>query len=259
MLIQLFLNNFRNFESRYPNRMIKKIYKKIIPTKQRILLLDFVKNLKSIPLRGGDYFCNICDQNFKTFLPAGVKARYRENAKCPKCGSLERNRFLWNYIQNKILPISKGKNIIHFAPENGIRKRLKNNRSIEYIAADKFSEYGDVVADLTALPFTDNYCDVIICSHILGHIEEEEKAFRELYRTLKPDGILILLTFINWEQEKTEIIDLGLTHEERILFYDQDQPLRIHGKDFEKTIQKGGIQYRNNLLYRRRKKSNTSQ
>jgi SAM-dependent methyltransferase len=47
-------------------------------------------------------------------------------------------------------------------------------------------------ADITALPFPDEYFDCVICSEVLEHIPEHEKAIRELVRVLKPSGAIVI-------------------------------------------------------------------
>jgi 2-polyprenyl-3-methyl-5-hydroxy-6-metoxy-1,4-benzoquinol methylase len=49
-------------------------------------------------------------------------------------------------------------------------------------------------ANLTALPFASETFDLIICKHVLEHLEEPESAFRELARVLRPRGRLLVLT-----------------------------------------------------------------
>lgn len=47
-------------------------------------------------------------------------------------------------------------------------------------------------ADITALPFENESFDCVICSEVLEHIPEHEKALSELVRVLKPDGHLVV-------------------------------------------------------------------
>ncbi len=213
--------------------MIKQIYKTIIPEKHRIMLLQKLNYFKSYFYLGNKVYCNLCNTHFTHFQPHGVGKRFRENAVCLKCGSLERNRFLWLCLDGLILPQSNTLKVIHFAAEPGLKKKLKKLSFIDYQSADKFPHLGEVQADLTALPFEDNSYDFIICSHVLAHIEEEEKAIIEMKRVLKPSGKIILMTYINWDNAITEVIDRGMTKEERVIFYHQDKPLRIHGTDFK--------------------------
>jgi SAM-dependent methyltransferase len=47
-------------------------------------------------------------------------------------------------------------------------------------------------ADVTKLPFADGSFDVVICSEVLEHIEDNQTAVAELVRVLKPGGDLVV-------------------------------------------------------------------
>jgi SAM-dependent methyltransferase len=51
-----------------------------------------------------------------------------------------------------------------------------------------------VLGDLAALPFRNQTFDLIICKHVLEHLERPPAAFRELARVLRPQGRLVILT-----------------------------------------------------------------
>lgn len=46
--------------------------------------------------------------------------------------------------------------------------------------------------DITNMKFRDNVFDVVVCTEVIEHIENPEKAIEEMKRVLKPDGILII-------------------------------------------------------------------
>lgn len=48
----------------------------------------------------------------------------------------------------------------------------------------------DVVADAHALPYRDNSVDSIVCEDVLEHLEQPWLAVAEMYRVLKPNGVL---------------------------------------------------------------------
>lgn len=65
---------------------------------------------------------------------------------------------------------------------------------------------------ITPYPFSDASFDTIICSEVLEHLWEPESALKELYRTLKPGGTLVL-TVPNFDS-----IDAQLTHHQHMIY-----------------------------------------
>ena len=47
-------------------------------------------------------------------------------------------------------------------------------------------------ANIYHLPFPDNYFHAVILSEILEHIEDDERAMKEIFRVLKPGGIAVM-------------------------------------------------------------------
>lgn len=52
----------------------------------------------------------------------------------------------------------------------------------------------DVVADVTNLPFKDNYADAVIAESLLEHVRDPITAVKEMHRILKPDGLIYIST-----------------------------------------------------------------
>jgi len=55
-----------------------------------------------------------------------------------------------------------------------------------------------VVGSADALPFPDNFFDLVVSAWVLEHLDRPEQAFREVYRVLKPGGRVIFLTPNAW-------------------------------------------------------------
>jgi SAM-dependent methyltransferase len=61
--------------------------------------------------------------------------------------------------------------------------------AVDYRVLDKVADYHpDIVGDVHDLPLEDNSVDAFICIALLEHVEEPQKAVREIYRILKPGG-----------------------------------------------------------------------
>ena len=218
--------------------MIKSVYKSIVPEKLRLTIRQDLKKLVAPLYFGNRFYCNCCGKSFRAFLPKGnIK---RENAACPYCGSLERTRLLHLYLQNETQLFSKPLKVLHFAPEPCLYNIIKK-LPIEYVDADINPALANHVIDITAIPYPDSYFDLIICSHVLGHVPDEAKAIQELKRVLKPDGTALILTLINPELAYTFEDESITTATERLQKYGEPDLCRLHGADFKERLEKQGI------------------
>ncbi|MBN2356941.1 class I SAM-dependent methyltransferase [candidate division KSB1 bacterium] len=139
-----------------------------------------------------EYFkCPICDYS-GPFLDIKPPTGLRKNAKCPKCGALERHRFQYLVMKNILSNIDTSALImLHFAPEPFL-KNFFFNRFGQYETADLCMKGVDHKVDLQELPFKDQSYDFIFASHILEHVLNDKKALYHIRRILKPNGIAIL-------------------------------------------------------------------
>ena len=63
---------------------------------------------------------------------------------------------------------------------------------LSLMAGDREGRWLVAQADITNLPFSDGSFDVVICSEVLEHIEDNQTAVAELVRVLKPGGDLVV-------------------------------------------------------------------
>ena len=62
-------------------------------------------------------------------------------------------------------------------------------KQVDYKILDKVADYNpDIVGDIHEMPLADNSIDAILCIAVLEHVEEPQKAMKEIYRVLKPGG-----------------------------------------------------------------------
>lgn len=68
-----------------------------------------------------------------------------------------------------------------------------------YLGTDMRADAGvDVVLDLHSLQLPDGIVGTAICMDTLEHVEYPRKALQELCRVLKPDGVLIMSSVMNF-------------------------------------------------------------
>ena len=221
--------------------MIKRIYKKVITERKRIQIHLFFNKMTSVFYYGNSFFCNCCKRSFWKFKSKGNTLIKRANAECPYCGSLERIRNLLFYIENETPLMTQKLRLLHFAPEWCLLPILKKLKNLEYITADVNPNLADYQVDIMDIPFLDEYFDYIICAHVLGHVPNEKKAVNELYRVLKPEGVALISTIIDFDNPFTFEVSDADTSDKRLRYYSEPDLLRLHGKDFDQRLMQSGF------------------
>ena len=60
------------------------------------------------------------------------------------------------------------------------------------------NQEADVLGTALCLPFRDSIFDAVLCSEVLEHVPEPADLLRQVYRVLKPGGVLLLTTPQTW-------------------------------------------------------------
>jgi predicted SAM-dependent methyltransferase len=212
----------------FPRPFLIKISIKILPI------------LKSI-FKGNKHIDPIDNANLSRFLPYGYE-KIRKNALSPSTLSLERHRLLWLYLKNETSIFTESLKLLHIAPEQAYYKRLKQQSNIEYTSLDLNSPIADINADIKDMPFAENSFDIVICNHVLEHIENDELALTEIYRVLKNGGFAILQIPLNKNLETTYEDETIKDPDERKKHFGQYDHVRVYGMDFFKKLNKIGFE-----------------
>ena len=212
--------------------------KKIIP-KFFYVLRQTYNYSRSIFYVGDNFICPCCGGGFKKLLTYGVKPR--SNARCPRCGLFERHRLLWLYLKNKTDFFSTKLKVLHLAPEYFIQRKFKALPNLDYVSLDLNSPLAEIKADITELPFNNEVFDLVLCSHVLEHVLDDQKAIGELYRVIKTGGRMIGQVPADINREKTLEDAKAVTPEQRKLIFGQIDHVRIYGQDFKNRLEKSGF------------------
>ena len=190
----------------------------------------------------GEQFTDPIDgRSYRKFLPYGY-GKQRENALSPGTLSLERHRQMWLYLKNETDFFSSNLKVLHIAPEQDFLRRFKKMKNLDYTSADLFSPIVDVKADILDLPFKDDEFDVVICNHVLEHIEDDTKAMSELFRVMKKGGWGILQVPMKNSLEKT-YEDFTITDpKERQKYFGQYDHVRWYGMDYFERLNNVGFE-----------------
>ena len=177
-----------------------------------------IRQLLALFYIGNSFQCVVCDFKMSRFITL------KNNDKlCPKCGSLARTRRLWEFIE----PKAKDVKILHFSPSRSIKTRLASLKNVTYVTTDYAGEFEAMKRlNIEAIDEPDNQYDIVICYHILEHIENDLKAMQELFRITNSDGVCIIQTpFKTGEIYEDSSLR---TEEERLLHFGQEDHVRIY-------------------------------
>lgn len=146
----------------------------------------------------------------------------------------------------KVVPKNRKLKVLHFAPEKILTSIFKSYNNVEYLSVDIDPQKAMAKEDITNLSFEDNSFDIIFCSHVLEHIEDDSKAIKELNRILKPNGFAILQVSVKDEFNGRKIVktfeDFTITDpKERERIFGQYDHVRIYGRDYRDRLENGGF------------------
>lgn len=192
--------------------------------------------------RGHGRECPVCGSHYRRFMPYGYVTS-REDALCPHCLSLERHRMIWLWLKEASNLFDGYPRLLHIAPEVSLMRHFKRHYrdNKNYITADLESPLADLHFDVQSIPLGDESVDVIICNHLLEHVEDDRRAMAELYRILKYGGWGIMLVPEDRGRATTFEDDTITDPEERTRIFGQYDHRRIYGRDYDERLATAGF------------------
>lgn len=190
----------------------------------------------------GDYprrYCSICHTVVRKEFKPGPNGR--PNAKCPKCGSLERHRF-FGILLSVLAPILDDLDVLlDVAPSPQTSPLLAGLGARTHLRFDLGADNRrvDVLGSLTEAPLRDGSVDLLVCYHVLEHIPDDRAAIREIARVLSPTGVGLLQVPFRPGVMTDEDPDAPV--EVRLERFGQADHVRYYGDDFEDRLVEGGL------------------
>lgn len=187
--------------------------------------------------RGADVECPICEHRFARFRDDWN----RPNAICWRCGSHERHRALWLYLEGNPELLSGTSELLHFAPEWCLERRFRALPALRYVTADLQPGAAELQIDITRIALGDASFGAILCSHVLEHVEDDAAAMRELHRVLAPGGWLIVMVPLDLAREQTyedASVSTPAAREREFLQHDH---VRLYSPDIAERLGAAGL------------------
>ena len=221
-------------------KLLISIATRIIPRHYLQHVSHFFLRIFSLFLRGNKFEDPINGKTYRKLLPYG-RLKPRENAIAPDSLSLERHRLMWLFLKNKTNFFTDNLKFLHIAPEYCFIKIFKGMKNLDYLTADLISPWADVKMDVHDIPFEENTFDVVICNHVLEHVDDADKVMKDFYRVMKSGGWGIFQVPIDYNNSVT-IEDRSVTDpRERERLYWQSDHLRLFGRDYGDKLTAAGF------------------
>lgn len=158
----------------------------------RALRNSFAARAYRLSHSGKDKFeCPLCGYH-GPFADYETECGPIEHTRCPLCDTFERHR-----LQKLVFDLLASQyefssmSILHFAPEQRLSAYFRKGFRIHHTA--DIAEAGvDLEVDICDLPFGDASYDVVLASHVLEHVVDDERAISEVRRVVRPGGFAVL-------------------------------------------------------------------
>lgn len=184
-------------------------------------------------------YCAACGARVSREFRPGPDGR--PGAKCPRCGSLERHRFLSLLLGALGPDLRDLDTVVEIAPSRQSTPLIDRLRSRRRVRLDLGHDKRDVdaLASLTALPLRDASVDLLVCYHVLEHVPDDCTAMREIARVLSPRGIALLEVPVRMGVATEE--DPLAAPEDRVRRFGQADHVRWYGDDFDDRLATAGL------------------
>ncbi len=197
------------------------------------------------------HYCNLCDNHVSSFIPGGEKSQvfekhhiigggYRDNVYCPICRSRDRDRWIFRVLKDYTDIFTKKCRVLHIAPEWYIGDKIMSNPNCDYYSGDITARRGQNIIDVLNIQYIDGFFDFIIVNHVLEHVNDIDRAMRELKRVLSSRGKM-MVSFPVCADQKTLCDKNIITADDRLKYYGHVDHVRLFGNDYKQLFIKHGL------------------
>jgi SAM-dependent methyltransferase len=185
--------------------------------------------------------CPVCEKTSSRWISLGY-----DKGLCPRCMSEPRHRMLMLYMLEELGIATKRLRVLHFAAEYCFVRRFRQMPNLDHVFVDLDPPRGGVKMDITDIPLESESVDLVICSHVLEHVQEDRKAMSELRRVLRPGGTALIMFPVDYSRPVTYEDPSIVTPEARREAFGQNDHVRFYGADFEERLRGAGFELETN-------------
>lgn len=209
--------------------------KAAIPSRFRRAARKAFLRASALTNAGRGVVCPCCGKRMRKF------ARFHgAHDQCPGCGSLMRQRAVQLYVRDVLRVPERGGDVLHVGPGPALVRWFTSLVGLRYVTLDLDSPLAMVRGDATDLPFDDGSFDLLVCLHVLEHIEDDRAAIREFFRVLAPGGRALIQVPPSDLDDTFEGPELTRPEERERVFGQWDH-VRICGRDYGDRLAEAGF------------------
>lgn len=170
-------------------------------------------------------------------------ALHNQDGYCPRCNTKARHRRVWLYLRDQTEFFGNAQRVLDVGPSPGLSRALTDCSDLHYVSVgnETSSPYLSVVGDVRALPFADCSFDVILCQHVLEHVDDDRRSLAEIRRVTKKNGWAVISVPIRLDQATHE--DASVTDpQERERLFGEAGHVRMYGYDLVDRLTDAGFE-----------------
>ncbi|HJT27553.1 MAG TPA: methyltransferase domain-containing protein [Pyrinomonadaceae bacterium] len=238
----------------------RNLVKQLVPERLRLLRYSLYEKARYFPELvfnlGNRLECPFCGWHFRRFLPAGfqypviiekqvIGGHWHRDNVCPRCKSNARERLAYLYLRDHTSLFHQPARVLHVAPEPQLAAVLKRLPNIRYFSADLMGPGVMSHFDIQQMPFADETFDVVICNHVMEHVNDDSVAMAAINRILKPGGWALLQVPIALKLDRTIEDPSAVTESQRIERFGQEDHVRLYTRrDYVRRLKAAGFSVR---------------
>jgi SAM-dependent methyltransferase len=190
------------------------------------------RQIDTVRFSGNDLYCPVCNKSWNKSKPQDI---------CPHCRSATRHKALVIWLSKYLEEENRNLETLLFAPDPGVENWLRRQTNISLTTTDYSAPKVDHHWDITDIPASVASYDLVLCSHVMEHVPNDAKAFSELARILRPDGVLVLQVPYARDCSDTDEDPSITDPEERTRRFGQFDHVRRYGRDIVKRMEQNGL------------------
>ena len=192
---------------------------------------------------GRRYVCPCCGWKLRGFVGRWGFVSSSRDGYCPRCNAKARHRRLWLYLEERVRLSASDRQVLEVAPWWSIARRLRRMPNVRFVGLDleRCGPQVTHVGNAAAIPFRADVFDLVLCQHVLEHIEDDRRVMAELHRVLKPGGVAVVSVPLRLDHPTHE--DPTITDpEERARVFGERGHVRWYGRDLGDRLAAAGFE-----------------